>query len=342
MQRLVYFLGIIVLQCLLMSCNSNVESNNSDLIPVIFDTDIGNDIDDVLALQMLHYYENKGLISIIGVTISKSNPLSVSYADGYNRFNGRGNIPVGYVFDGPNKDDGKYLRQTLDTIIDGKKILMPKVQISEALPAAYLLQRKLLAEQKDSSVVMIVVGPQTNICRLLESKPDEFSELDGIDLVARKVKLLLLMGGNFDTPDKRFPEWNIVQDIQASQVLFDKWPTKIIASGYEIGIKLLFPHQSILYDLPDSYKHPLAVSYKLFQKMPYDRPTWDLTAVLYAIDQKSDYFNISESGNISIDEKGNSLFAPSENGKHYYLSIKDEQTPITLKALISSLTDTIK
>lgn len=338
MQRLVYFLGIVVFQCLLVSCNSNVESNNREFIPVIFDTDIGNDIDDVLAFQMLHNYENKGLISIIGVTISKSNPLAVSYADGYNRFNGRDNIPVGYVFDGPNKDDGKYLRRTLDTIIDGKKILMPKVQISEALPAAYLLQRKLLATQKDSSVVLIVVGPQTNISRLLESEADEFSELNGVDLVARKVKLLVLMGGNFDTPDKKFPEWNIIQDINSSQVLFRKWPTKIVASGFEIGQNLLFPHQHLLNDLPEAEKHPMVVSYKLFENMPYDRQTWDLTAVLYAIEHNAGLFDLSSPGTISVDEKGNTVFEASDNGKHCFLLLKKEKHDQIINALVKSVT----
>ncbi|OJX92125.1 MAG: nucleoside hydrolase [Paludibacter sp. 47-17] len=338
MQHVIYFWGIIVFQCLLMSCNATIENNNREPIPVLFDTDIGNDIDDVLTFQMLHHYENQGLISILGVTVSKSNPLAVSYADGYNRFNGKNNIPVGYVFDGPNKDDGKYLKQTLDTIIDGKKILMPKVQISEGLPAAYLLQRKLLAAQKDSSVVMIAVGPQTNICRLLESEPDEFSKLNGVDLVARKVKLLVLMGGNFDIPDKRFPEWNIIQDITSSQVVFRKWPTRIVASGFEIGQNLLFPHQHLLNDLPDAEKHPMVVSYKLFDNMPYDRQTWDLTAVLYAIEHDAGLFEISSPGTISVDEKGNTVFEASESGKHCFLLLNKEKHEQIINALVKSVT----
>jgi inosine-uridine nucleoside N-ribohydrolase len=307
-------------------------------VPVIFDTDLGNDVDDIMALQMLYNFENMGDINLIGITISKSNPYTIQYIDGYNRFNKRFKIPLGYIYDGPNKDDGKYLRQTLDTIIDGKKILFPHLSISDSLPQAYMLQRKLLSEQRDSSVIFIVVGPNTNIRRLLESGSDKYSKLSGVELVRKKVKLLVMMGGNFEIPSRNFPEWNIIQDIQASQIMFANWPTKIVASGYEVGQKLLFPHQSILNDLPYSYKHPLAVSYKLFQKMPYDRQTWDLTAVLYAINQESNYFDISEPGNISIDEKGSSLFTPSKYGKHFYLSIKDNQIPVTLKALIHAVT----
>ena len=33
----------------LVSCKSNIEKQNNLPVPVIFDTDVGNDIDDVLA-----------------------------------------------------------------------------------------------------------------------------------------------------------------------------------------------------------------------------------------------------------------------------------------------------
>ena len=39
----------------------------SEPIKVIFDTDVGNDIDDVLALQMLFNYEENGIIDILCV-----------------------------------------------------------------------------------------------------------------------------------------------------------------------------------------------------------------------------------------------------------------------------------
>ena len=40
---------------------------------VIFDTDIGNDIDDGLAMAMLHSFESRGEIRLLAVTITKDN-----------------------------------------------------------------------------------------------------------------------------------------------------------------------------------------------------------------------------------------------------------------------------
>ena len=307
-------------------------------IPVIFDTDVGNDIDDVLALQMLFNYEKAGEIDLLGITISKSNPYSIEYIDGYCRLNGKGNIPLGYAYNGATPEDGGYLRQTLDTIIEGNKILHPQRNIKSNLPEGYKLLRKLLASQQDSSVIFIAVGPETNLARLLKSEADEYSELDGKSLVAQKVKMLSVMGGLYGN-EFDFPEWNLIQDLDAAQTVFKEWPTTVVASGWELGNKLLYPHQSILNDFPESYKHPLCVSYKIYDKMPYNRQTWDLTSVLYAIEPMANHFGLSPQGTITLDSIGHSLFTPSENGKHRYLTIQGEKNiQTTLGAIVRQVT----
>lgn len=58
--------------------------------------------------------------------------------------------------------------------------------------------------------------------------------------------------------------------------------------------------------------------------MPYDRETWDLTSVLQAIEPERNLFGLSEKGIISIDSTGQSLFAPSKEGKHQYLTIREK------------------
>lgn len=329
----------IILSLMLNSlyCIGSERGYENNAITVIFDTDLGNDVDDVMALQMLLNYQKQSKIQLLGITVSKANPYSMLYVDGYCKYNGNKNIPLGYVYEGPNKDDGKYIKQTLDTIIDGEKILNTSFNLSHKFAEAYKLQRKILSSQPDNSIVIIATGPLTNLYRLLLSKADNYSKFNGLKLIQKKVKKLIVMGGNFDVYGKSSPEWNIVQDIRSAQIVFDKWPTGIIASGFEVGQKILFPHQNICKNLPNGEKHPLSISYKLFDKMPYDRPTWDLTAVLYAINPKSNYFDISNFGKISIDNKGNSLFLPQKGGKHQYLSINDNKMVNTTNALIHSV-----
>ena len=63
--------------------------------PVIFDTDMGNDIDDALALAMLHALSDRGECQLIGVTLTNGHPAAVPYIRMVNRFYGRGDLPVG-------------------------------------------------------------------------------------------------------------------------------------------------------------------------------------------------------------------------------------------------------
>ena len=50
-------------------------------LPIIFDTDIGNDIDDVLALALLHELADRREVEILAVTISKDNPWCAPHVD---------------------------------------------------------------------------------------------------------------------------------------------------------------------------------------------------------------------------------------------------------------------
>src|ERR1700722_15289679 len=66
-------------------------------VPVIFDTDMGNDIDDALALALLHSLESRGECKIVAVTITKDNPWAAPYIDLVNTFYRRPEIPIGMV-----------------------------------------------------------------------------------------------------------------------------------------------------------------------------------------------------------------------------------------------------
>lgn len=58
--------------------------------------------------------------------------------------------------------------------------------------------------------------------------------------------------------------------------------------------------------------------------MPYDRPTWDLTAVLYSVEGRT-YFNISPAGKIDVTDKGATTFTVDEKSDRYYLMVDSVQ-----------------
>lgn len=328
--------GLLFIAMLAFSCKTVARQQKAAApVSVIFDTDIGNDIDDVLALQMLFNYEKQQQVKLLGITISKSNPRVIEYVDAYCRLNGYNDIPLGYAYNGVNPEPHVYVPVTLDTTINGKKLLFPKRSIADSLPEGYKLLRRLLSKAADQSVILIVVGPETNIARLLRSGADEYSQLSGVDLVKKKVKLVSVMGGMY-TNEFDFPEWNIVQDLEASKITFAECPVPLVASGFEIGDKYRYPASSILNDFNGGVSNPLVMSYIVYQKMPYDRQTWDLTSVLYAIEPEKNHFDLSPAGRITIAADGKSVFSAG-NGNQRYLIYKNNKDEV-LNRLVQLVT----
>jgi inosine-uridine nucleoside N-ribohydrolase len=307
---------------------------NAQPVPLIYDTDMGNDIDDALALAVIHTLESRGECKLIGVTLTKDNRWAAPYVDLVNTFYGRGDIPIGAVRAGKEPEDGAYIRPVAEKKSPGGGPLYPHdLTDGRQAPEAVALLRRLLAAQPDGAVVIAQVGFSTNLARLLDSKADSHSALAGRDLVARKVRLLSVMGGAFPSV---MAEYNIKVDQPASAKVFADWPTPIEVSGFEIGQTILYSAASIENDFSYVEHHPVADAYRHFQKMPYDRETWDLTAVLQAVRPNRNYFGLSRPGTIRVDGEGLTHFAPSEEGKHRFLTVSEEQR-IRVSAILEQL-----
>lgn len=297
-------------------------------VPVIFDTDMGNDIDDALALALLHALESRGECRIVAVTITKDNPWAAPYIDLVNTYFDRPEIPIGMVKNsGVTPEDSAMIRVPAERKrADGSFLYPHKLKSGADAPDAVAVLRHALATQPDHSVVIIQVGFSTNLAHLL----DDSGELDqSRELVARKVKLLVMMAGDFA---KRNPEFNIKMDIPSAQKLLRDWPTPIVTSGFEIGNSMLYPASSIARDF--SANHPVADSYRNYKPFPYDRPTWDITAALYAVRPNDGYFSLSEPGTIQVDRTGVTTLIPAADGKHRYLVMNDVQRARALEAMI--------
>ncbi len=295
-------------------------------VPVIFDTDVGNDVDDALALAMLHALESRGECRLIGVTITKDNPWAPVYVDLVNTFYGRGHIPVGMVKGSRVTPENAAMIQAPSERrrADGSLVYPRRLASGAEAPDAVALLRRLLAAEKDGSVVVIQVGFSTNLARLLDDPAD-------VELVRRKVKLLSVMAGNFVQPK---PEFNVQKDIASARKLFAQWPGEIVMSGSEIGESMLFPAASIQHDFSWTADHPVAEAYRTYMKMPYDRQTWDLTAALYAVRPEAGYFGLSPYGHITSDDAGRTTFQPDSAGHHRYLTLTDVQRARTLECMI--------
>jgi len=302
---------------------------------LIFDTDICGDCDDVLALAMIHAMESRGACRLAAVTVTVDNDLVAPFVDAVNTFYGRGNIPIGAVGKGGVTEEGKYLGLANEK--DGGQPRYPHDLTSgKSAPSAVAVLRKALAGEADGSVVIAQVGFSTNLARLLESPPDEYSPLSGEQLVKQKVSRLSLMAGAFKPIDgnAHHLEYNVVKDIPSCRKLASRWPTPTVWSGFEIGIALPYPATSIERDYGYVAHHPVAEAYIRYMPPPHNRPTWDPTAVLAAVHPDRGYFDLSEPGKVTVAADGLTKFMPEAQGRDRYLILRPEQAPRVLEALV--------
>ncbi len=295
---------------------------------IIFDTDMGNDIDDAMALALLHALQARGQCRILAVTLTKNDPLAGPFVAALDTFYGHGAIPIGVRRDeGGKNNENRFLK--LADAHDGEHLRYPRDFDNAAAPEAKELLCKTLAAQPDGSVVVVQVGFFSNLAGLLGSPADKA-------LVMKKVRLLSVMAGAFQTVEhnNHFLEYNVVCDIPAARQLAQDWPTPIVWSGFEIGIALKYPAASIEHDFNYVPHHIIAEAYCLYQPPPHERPTWDLTAALVAARADAGYFDLSPPGRVTVEADGFTRFTPEAAGRDRFLILNTSQMARTREALV--------
>ncbi len=296
-------------------------------VRLILDTDMGNDVDDALALAMIHALENRNEVRLLAVTITKDNRDAAPFIDLVNHFYGRPDVPIGVVRNGKTPNDAPMLKVPVERRdAHGNFVYPRRLQDGSQAPEAVGLLTHILEDQPDESVTIAQIGFSTNLARLVATPA-------GRALAQRKVKTLYLMAGNFQKPQ---PEYNVFSDAEAFKDLMRNWPTPMVFSGFEIGLVITYPIESIQDDFAWATENPVVDAYKVYVGKPEDHPNWDSTAVLDAIRPGRGYFDLSPTGNVALGEKDATVFTPDANGKSRFLILKPDQVS-RIRELISEL-----
>ena len=296
---------------------------------LIFDTDMGPDYDDVGAITLLHALADSGQVTILATIASNQHPLIAPVLDVMNTYFGRPTLPIGVV---RGRAVNMPAWQKWDSLLVAR--YPHNLKTNQQAEDATTLYRRLLAEQPDGSVTIVTVGFMTNTANLLESKPDQYSPLDGTALVKKKVKQLVSMAAHFGKEMGKFQEFNVKEDVLASIYTFNNWPTPILFSGFEIGSR-------IVTGLPlvnSGYQH--SPGKDVFARaIPMDkndingRMSWDQTAVLVAIKGYAPYYSVVE-GRMITNADGSNGWDRAGHG-HFYLV---EKMPVAnVQAIINQL-----
>ena len=175
-------------------------------VPLVIDTDAGDDIDDVLAIAFAALRPEISLLGVTSVTADTGRraALAREILDAC----GRQDVPVAAGADYPFMPIDAAARELLssEARMNHGPAPAPAHVAFRARGGAPALLADIL-EAHPEGVVLVGIGPFTNLATLLVHRPD----------LAGRIRLLALMGGELEL---RRPEHNVAADAVAARIVF--------------------------------------------------------------------------------------------------------------------------
>src|SRR5438105_4167464 len=138
-------------------------------VGIVFDCDLGNQIDDVLALALLYGLDGKGECRVVATTVSKPNLKSAALSEVIGRFyagevsaafNATGRtLPVGLATSGGHGEDTPMLSVLGKRAPDGKPVYTHGIErIADTAEPVDVL-RNALSTQQPGNAIVVLTGP---------------------------------------------------------------------------------------------------------------------------------------------------------------------------------------
>jgi len=303
-------------------------------VKIIFDTDFGGDVDDLGALAMLHNFVDKGECDLLAVMCWSTEQYVVPAMDAVDRFYKHPAIPIGARKGTTHFESWNYSKPIADKFFH-------KMSTADAEDAT-TLYRKILNKSEDKSIVIVVVGPLMNIQNLINSGTDSISTLTGKELIDKKVKEFVIMGGQFPEGNS---EWNFDGDMpRVTQFVLKNISVPVTFTGFEVGAAIKTGEVFNTIDV----NTPLYTGFMHFsQNAPWikanykgkilNTSTFDQTAVLYAVrNGVGNYWEKVEGGYCEpTKEHGGNKWIKGPNSNQSYLKLIMQ--PAKLATIIESI-----
>jgi inosine-uridine nucleoside N-ribohydrolase len=265
-------------------------------IPVILDTDIGDDIDDTWALAMLLGCPEVDLKLI--VTASDNTPERTRLVAKMLEHMGRTDIPIGT---GKKTSDIKHFQEAWvgDYRLDNYRGTVYEDGVQAMIDHI---------NSSDEPVTLCVIGPQTNIAEALRRDPG----------IARNARVITMAGSvyiGYNGSSQRSAEWNVVQDIEAVRVVMSA-PWEITMAPLDVcGTLRLEGDRYTSVTGSQSALASVVIGNYTHWAHRHSHPE-DASSILY--DTVAAYLTFAENlthiqtVNLSIDDTGNTV--PDKNG----------------------------
>jgi len=218
---------------------------------VLVDSDIGDDIDDALALALILQSPEIDLLGI--TTVYGDTRLRARLAQHLLHVFGREDVCVAIGEEAPIQPRHRPSGVPQAAIVD-HRVILPTIS---TLSGPELIIKTALAHR--GRLTLLCLGPLTNVAKALSLEPDLFMAIRGI----------VMVGGNSSLP---FPDWNIRSDARAAQIVLGAGiPVKML--GWNITTRCQFRAGEIR-KLRDSHSRQARVLYQLLEVWRRHRPRW--------------------------------------------------------------------
>lgn len=192
-------------------------------IPILFDTDIGDDIDDALALALALQSPELDVRGI--TTVIDDVELRTRLAWKQLGLYGRRDIPLATGASEPLLDEVRNNKSRQYEVLTDADEFPP----SARKHAVQFIVETLMGSS--DKITIVPVGPLTNIALALKAEPR----------IKQKIERIVLMGGAFFPPRA---EYNIVRDRVAAEIVF-RSGVPIVAVGLDVTMKCKLEGQDL-------------------------------------------------------------------------------------------------
>ena len=296
-------------------------------VKIIFDTDMANDCDDAGALAVLHALADKGEAEILAIVTNRKDPSNASAAAcaAISSYYGRPDLPIG-----TDKDGAKTKSRAPSSYAAALRDEFPhSAKPDDQMPDALTVLRTALAGAADGSVTYCSVGALSNLEDLIRSQADAISPLSGAQLIEKKIKLTVIMGGGF--PRTANPETNIKLDPAAAVTVVNEWPGPILWQGYEVGAAIITGSE--LQKTQQTNPVRRAFELRMHHGAPalaHGKPSHDQATVLLAVrGPQPELWDVIDKGRVIFDSDGHCQWSRDWAKAHRYVKIKGSSKALT-------------
>lgn len=260
---------------------------------VIIDTDLGCDCDDATAIALANILHKHGKLNILAYTHSMNQDVGPIAIDAINNYYGLKIDVAKGITKGKFQDKMEKLAIPMATKYGNHNL---KIHNQNDL-----VFNKIKSLPK-KSVSYISIGGLSNLKEILMENRELFEE---------KIDRVFVMAGCFDCEEndlfKDEGEFNIISDLEAAiYVLNNNFNFEVLLLDFNEG-------KDVLTGLPfhDDLANPAKLAFDLFGSIT--RASWDPLTILALT--HDEFFEFSNLGSITIDQKGRSSFKEGPGNK---------------------------